>query len=81
MGFFTWMKYMGLAMEAAEKMAQVTAEIAPYKDPNSPGGTDITHEEKLKLAADLDDNFSEVVTRICQEAGLEIKSVNVTIEI
>lgn len=81
MGFSTLFKYLGLAMEAADQAAQVMTKVAAAVDEDSPGGAEITHEEKLQLATTLDENFSTVVTRICQECGLEVKSVKVEIEI
>ena len=81
MGWSTVFKYWGLAMEAAEQAAQVMSKMSVATDPNSPGGSEITHEEKLQLATTLDENFSTVITRICQESGLEVKSVKVEIEI
>ena len=81
MGFGTLLKYFGFAMEAVEEVSKIMVEVAPAMDENSPGGKSITTEEKLELATKLDDNFSEIITRICQEVGLDIKSVTVEIEI
>lgn len=80
MGFSNIFKYLSLAMEATEQAAIVLTKVNAAKDPNSPGGSKITDEEASALVESLDENFSTVVTRICQEAGLPIKSVTVTID-
>jgi hypothetical protein len=80
MGMSTIFKYLGLAMEAATQAASVNAQIKEAKAPDSPGGKEITPEELKTLVEDLDDTFSDVVTRICEEAGLKVKSVNIQIE-
>lgn len=80
MGMSDLFKYFGLAMEAVEEAAKVMAKVSVATDKNSPGGKKITKEEAAALAETLDENFSTVVTRICQEAGLDVKSVNVSIE-
>ena len=74
-------RYLGLAMEAAEQAGKAATKIAAAQHPDSPGGKHITTEESDALVESLDENFSTVVTRICQEAGLPVKSVNVSIEI
>jgi hypothetical protein len=80
MGMSTIFKYLGLAMEAATQAASVNAQIKEVKAPDSPGGKEITQEELKMLVENLDDSFSTVVTRICEEAGLKVKSVNVQVE-
>lgn len=80
MGWSTIFKYWGFAMEAAEQAADVYQEVQKAKDPNSPGGREITDEEKATLIENLDDNFSQVVTRICEEFDLPIEEVQVIIK-
>jgi len=72
-------KYLGLAMEAAQQAADVQAKLAAVKAPDSPGGTEITDGEMGTLIAGLADNFSEICTRICQEANLPVKGIKVDI--
>jgi hypothetical protein len=81
LGIVSIFKYLGLAIEAAGEAKDVMAKIDAMKEESSDGGTEITHAEKLQLASQLDENFGKVVTRICQEVGLEIKQVTVTVEI
>jgi hypothetical protein len=80
MGFSTLFKYLGLAMEAAEEAASVLMKVKAVQNEDSPGGKEITTEEMAQLVESLDDNFSNIVTRICREVGLPIKSVTVTVD-
>jgi len=81
MGMESIFKYLGLAMEAANQAAIVVARVKEVKDVDSPGGKEITTEEMAQLLSSLDGNFSGVITRICQEAKLPVKSVTVSIEV
>ena len=81
MSWSTVFRYFGLAMEATEQAVQVMQKVSVATDPNSPGGSRITSDESDALVEQLDENFSVLVTRICQEAGLPIKSVTVSVEI
>jgi hypothetical protein len=80
MAISTIFKYLGLAIEAANQAADIKRKISEVKDPDSPGGKEITEEEMKKLLNDVEDNCSEVITRICQEVGLPIAGVTVDIE-
>lgn len=81
MGWSTLFKYLGMAMEAATEAADAFIKVQAAKDPNSPGGTEITDEEKKGLIGSLDENFSRVCTRICEEVGLPVKNIKVEIEL
>ena len=81
MGWSTLFKYMGLAMEVATTAAAAMTEVAAAQAPGSPGGSEITSEEGKQIIENLDDEFSQVVTRICEEVGLPVKSVKVEIEL
>ena len=80
MGFSTIFKYFGLAMEMVEEAAEVIGKVKDAQDEDSPGGSEITEEERAQLIESLDENFSNVVTRICQECGLPVKTVTVDID-
>lgn len=80
MGFSTIFKYLGLAMEAANQAAEVNAKVQAVKASDSDGGSEITPTEMNNLIESLSSNFSEVVTRICQEVDLPVKSVSVKID-
>ncbi len=81
MGFSTIFKYLGLAMETANQAAEVSAKLAVAKSADSPGGKEITEDELKVLIESLDENFSTVITRICQEAKLPVQSVKVEITV
>lgn len=80
MGISNVFKYLGLAMEAAEEYAQIMLKVKAAEDEDSPGGKEITDEEMKVLIESLDENFSNVVTRICQEFDLPVKSVTVNVD-
>jgi len=79
MGWSTLFKYFGMAMEAAELAASAYMEVVKAKDPNSPGGSVITSDEKKQIIENLDDEMSTVITRICEEVGLPVESVNIEV--
>lgn len=81
MGWSTLFKYFGLAMEAATTAAAAYQEVAKATDPESPGGTKITTEEKIQIIENLDDEFSSALTRICEEVGLPVKSIKIEIDL
>jgi len=80
MGFSSMFKYFGLAMEVAEEAAEVLVKVKGVTADDSPGGEEITDEEMKALVESLDENFSNVVTTICRECGLPVKSVSVKVD-
>ncbi len=81
MGMSTIFKYLGLAMEVATQAADIRSKIDAAKSTNSPGGKEITEDEMKTLVNNLEGNCGEVITRICQEVNLPVKSVTIDIEL
>ena len=81
MGWGTLFKYLGIAMEVATTASGAMKEVAAAQAPDSPGGLTVTGDEAKRIIENLDDEFSNVVTRICEEVGLPVESVSVEIKL